>query len=850
MIQGLVQHILGIGKHSMTLNAHGAGIPRAIRMSGLLFILLAMAIGSNRALATSPVFGGLNPAGGQVGTELDVTITGSRLADAQEVMLYDPGISIVKLEPAADGNSIKARFKIEPTCRLGEHRLRIRTAGGITDMRSFRVGPYPSVAEVEPNSDFSKPQPIAMNVTVEGVVENEDVDYFVVEAKKGQRINAEVEGIRLGITLFDPYVAILNEKRFELAASDDTALLLQDAVAGIIAPEDGKYIIQVRETSYGGSGACRYRLHVGGYPRPRAIFPAGGKAGDEIPIAFIGDVKGRFEQKIKIPASQELFGLIAEQDGQRSPSANVFRISDFGNVMEVEPNDERAKATDAGGPLPLAFNGIIDKPGDVDYLKFAAKKGEQYEVHVYARRIRSPLDSVLNIEDAKTGANLAGNDDSGGPDSYLRFSVPHDGEFVVRVTDHLGKGGEDYIYRVEITRVATVASVSFPKPDLNRPQEAQTVSVPKGNRTAMMVAVGRANFGGPMSLKAQDLPQGVTISSQTIPGNLNAIPVLFEAAADAPVAGKLGDLIATHTDPKAGISGGFNQSVELVIGPPNQTIYFTTSVHKAAIAVTEEAPFKLQIIQPKVPLVRNGQMDLKVVVERKQGFDDPITLRMLFNPPGVGSANDVIIPKGQSEAMYPLNASGGAELGDWKIVIVGRAGVKGGTVEASTQLADLKIAEPYIAGQIPLAATEQGDDVEVVCKLDQKLAFTGAAKVILFGLPAGAASKELEITKDAKEVVFPVKIAKDAAVGQHKTLFAQVVVMENGEMVRHNIGAGGTLRIDAPPPPPKNAPPVAAKPDKKPATPEKKPEKRLSRLEQLRLEQAKKDGQTPPPGGK
>ena len=62
------------------------------------------------------------------------------------------------------------------------------------------------------------------------MADNEDVDYFVVEAKKGDRITAEVEGIRLGITLFDPYVAILDAKRFELASSDDAALVWQDGV--------------------------------------------------------------------------------------------------------------------------------------------------------------------------------------------------------------------------------------------------------------------------------------------------------------------------------------------------------------------------------------------------------------------------------------------------------------------------------------------------------------------------------------------------------------------------------------------------------------------------------------------
>ncbi len=82
------------------------------------------------------------------------------------------------------------------------------------------------INEVEPNNDFAAPQAIPMNVTVTGIADNEDVDYFVVEAKKGERISAEVEGLRLGISEFDPYVAILNSKRFELGVSDDAALAL------------------------------------------------------------------------------------------------------------------------------------------------------------------------------------------------------------------------------------------------------------------------------------------------------------------------------------------------------------------------------------------------------------------------------------------------------------------------------------------------------------------------------------------------------------------------------------------------------------------------------------------------
>ena len=143
----------------------------------------------------------------------------------------------------------------------------------MSELRTFSVGALKEIPEVEPNNDFQAPQAIPMNVTVNGVADNEDVDYFVVQAKKGERISAEVEGLRLGITEFDPCVAILNAKRFELGVSDDAALVWRDGFTSIIAPEDGKYIIQVRESAYAGNGACLYRLHVGNFPRATAVVP-------------------------------------------------------------------------------------------------------------------------------------------------------------------------------------------------------------------------------------------------------------------------------------------------------------------------------------------------------------------------------------------------------------------------------------------------------------------------------------------------------------------------------------------------------------------------------------------------
>ncbi|MFO0946333.1 MAG: PPC domain-containing protein [Planctomycetota bacterium] len=585
---------------------------------------VAALTGVDAANGASPTLGAVNPWGGQRGTEMEIFLGGDRLSDAQQILFYKPGIEVLGLE-VVNNNQVKAKIKIAPDCSLGEHPLRLRTATGISELRVFQVGMFPALAETEPNNEFAKPQAIPINTTVAGTVENEDVDYFVVEAKKGDRISAEVEAIRLGITLFDVYVAILDEKRFELAANDDTALLLQDTFASVIAPADGKYVVQVRESAYGGNGSCQYRLHVGNFPRPSAVYPSGGKVGEELTLKFLGDVAGEATQTVKLPeAPKSDFSLFLDQNGLSSPSPNPFRVTDLTNLLEAEPNNEFSNATLAPIPLPLACNGIISEKGDIDCFKVKAGAGQVFEIHVYARRLRSALDAVLTVHDINGNA-IVGNDDAFGPDSYLRFQAPADGEYFIRVTDHLGKGGSDYVYRVETQPVAASLTLSIPQVAQSS-QERQTVPVPRGNRYATLIQGNRVNFGGELVIGADGLPEKVTVQAENMADNLGLVPVVFEAAPDAPVVGKLVDLFATHADPNQKIRGSLLQKVDLVTGPPNITVYYQTSVDRLAVAVTDEAPFKISVVEPKVPLVQNGSMELKVIAERKEGYNAPIAL--------------------------------------------------------------------------------------------------------------------------------------------------------------------------------------------------------------------------------
>ena len=802
---------------------------------------LMLFLSASTLFAASPRLTIILPRGVQRGKEVEVTFSGSLLKDAQEIFFYEPGFTVKKLTPV-NVNSFKATILVAPETRLGEHVCQVRTATGVSDFRTLYVGNLPDVAEKEPNSEFTAPQPVAMNVTVSGVVLNEDVDYYVVQAKKGDRIAVEVEGIRLGNTLFDPYVAILDAKRFEMASADDSTLVVQDSVASAVAPEDGQYIVEVRESSYAGNGNCRYRLHIGNFPRPTAVYPAGGQVGQDIEVKFLGDAAGEFTQKFKLPtAVQEEYGLIAGSKGQFAPSWNRFRLSDVPNSLEVEPNDDRTTASPA--TFPSAFNGILQAQGDKDFFKFTAKKGQQFEVECYGRRIRSPIDPVMYLYNA-AGGRVASNDDSRGPDSYFRFNVPADGEYTVMIQDHLLRGGADFVYRIEFQPIKPVLVVSIPRTE-RYGQYRQQIFVGKNNRFGTLVNVSRRNFAGILHLTPASMPEGITMHFDPMPANLSSMPVVFEAAANAPLSGHLVDFIAQHAENKE-IKGGFSNTSDFIVANPGQSRYYTKTVKRVPICVLEEIPFKIDIQVPKVPIARNGSMNLKIVAERKEGFTAAINVIFPFRPPGIGARSSVQIPAGKNEANYPISANSAAAIGAWKVFALGSATIDGGAAWASSRLCPLAISGPYATFAMGRSACDQGQETEIVCKITKNKDFPAEAVARIFGLPNKATTEEMKFSQTAEELVFKIKTDKATPAGRHKNVFCQITITMNGETIVHNVGST-ELRVDKPLPPkvaPKpmpKAPTVAkAAPKPKPVAPAAKPERRLTRLEKLRLEKAEK----------
>ena len=802
--------------------------------------LLGAAALATMAQAAYPTFSTTQPNGGQRGKELELVVTGTQLQDFEGFIFMSPGFTLKHVDKVTP-NAVTTTIAIAPDVPLGNHMLRIRTKTGISHARQFFVGQYPNVEEKEPNDDFNNPQIVGFNQTVEGIVKNEDVDYYRLSAKKGQRIAIEIDGLRLGYTNFDPYIAILDSKRFELGASDDTILHRQDGFVSINAPEDGEYTIMVRESSYRGDNLSYYRLHIGSFNRPDVVYPAGGKAGSTVKVKFIEKGGDTYEEEVKVPNQVDEDYMLLPKSHESPPSGNPFHIVNFDNVMEVEPNDTQATATVSAGD-PIALNGVIDKPGDVDFFKVPLKKGMKLQVQAFAQALGSPLDSVVNLYNEK-GSSISGNDDGGGRrrlDSKFNVTIPADGNYFVRVTDHLERGGPAYVYRIELT--ATEPSVKFSSPNysVNDSHLRQFIAVPRGGRYATMVNITRNNVSGDMKFEMPNLPAGVKLLTSTLSKDLSSINLLWEATPDAPLAGAALPITLASLDPAQKVTGQLAQEFDIVRS--GNVIYYTEIEDKLPVAVVDEVPYSLEITKPSVALVANGVMDMKVTAKRKGDFKGAIRVMLMWKPTGVSALGEQTIAEGSTECSFVLDANAATPAGKWDFTVLGEAEGGNGRMYNASPFCQIETGPAYLtAPTMALTAVEQGKETEMVCKLEHPLPFNGEAEARVVGVPDTIQIEPTKINKDTQEAVFKVKTTDKSPLGKQANLFVQIDVPVPGGTAAHRVGTGSILRIDpvrkAPAPKPAAAATVAAV---KPAAVAAKPvEKRLSRLEQLRQEAAK-----------
>ena len=788
------------------------------------------------SLAGTPELARVLPRGAQRGQTVELRLRGRRLEAPQELLLYDEGITVASLEevipkPGKQGpgevREVRARIVIAPDCAPGEQRLRLRTASGITELRTFWVGVLPEVEEVEPNGSQEQPQAVELDRTIAGRIRREDTDWFSFQARAGERITAELVAMRLGDVVFDASLRLLDERRFELASSDDTYFAGQDPVLTALIPADGTYYLVAREAAFGGNDAFEYRLHLGHFPRPAVAFPPGGQVGASADLRLLGLAAGITSQTFSFPppGPDGIARLFPSSHLGTAPTPLRVASGALPGLLEVEPNH---RAASGEIPAPGAVHGQILTPGDEDWFHFAAKAGQPLTLRVRARELGSPLDAVANVFE-RGGKHLVGNDDlRGDPDALVRFRAPKDGVYEVRVRDFLNRGGEAFVYRLEIN--PDLPSLTLDLQPIGRDtQLQQTLSVPQGGRAAVLLRTQRSGFREALQVSIAGLGSGVVSEIPEVPAAADVVPLVLQAHALAPLGGGLVAVEARSVG-KAQVSGSFLQVVPLSKGDPNNAVYHTTCVDRMAIAVSAAAPFSLELLAPSSPLVHNGTKELRVRVQRAPGYTQPLRVELLYDPPGVRSQRNVLVKPDQDEVTLRLDANGKASLGAWPLVAIARGDV-GGELSVSSQVVSLEVTAPPLSLQLARVALPQGGPGALGGQVTLATPLVGEARVELVSLPRHVTAEALTLQPGASTLSFALQVGAEARPGAHK-IFCRVTLAGEDPVVLHT---GWTeLRVDRPAP---AAPaPVAAPKPAPPPPPAEVKQAPLRRLDQLRAE--------------
>jgi hypothetical protein len=466
------------------------------------------------------------------------------------------------------------------------------------------------------------------------------------------------------------------------------------------------------------------------------------------------------------------------------------------------------------------LNGIYTNASRPDVFSFAAKKDASWRVRVFARTLGSPMDPKIWIRAANNPKDLVAADDSRMPDmGYVSirgswstkdvldpvtiFKAPADGQYIIGITDSRGQSGDDYIYRIEIEPVRDTIYTHITSPDGYQIPRLTGLIVPQGNRWTINVQLAPAlgnNYKDEVELEAVGLPPGVTMIAPRFPKGATRMPVQFVAAPDAQLQSALIELRARPVNRATPLESPSQQGFYL-LNRPNEYPWHLVFLNKYALAVTERAPFDIELEDLQVPLIRNGELTLKVKVRRNGDFHGPIEIQPDWLPPNVSGSPTVTIAADKNEGDFKIQANDKVTLGTYQVAMnastTGGDGFSGfGRVRVSSRFVNLRISDPYVTATLLRSSLERGKSGEIIAELKQSVHFDGNATVSLLRLPKGISlAAPAQITSADSRVVLHLKANDDALLGLYRDIGCEILLIDKGQSVKQVTGAG-ILRVD------------------------------------------------------
>ncbi len=709
----------------------------------------------------APVLAAPLPLGVQRGTTLDLTLTGSNLAEPTGLWTSFPCKVTVPAENnnGKDNAKLLVRLEVPADAPVGLHTVRLATTRGMSNLRPFCVDDMPQLNEEGGNRAKTTPQALPVPCVVVGRADAEASDYFKITAKAGQRLSFEVLGRRLG-SAFDPQLTLMDARGRELIGghSNDAPGLQTDPRLTYTFKEAGDYLIEVRDSTYRGGPDFHYRLRVGDFPCATAPLPMAARRGNKVSVTFAGpNVEGVAPVEVTVPEDPTVNTVWVAPTFPNGPSGwpVALAVSDLDQAAEQEPNNEPAKANRVA--VPGGVTARFEAKGDVDHFVFAAKKGQRYVLEATTLELYSPTEVYLVLKDAK-GGQVAVSKPAQAP--RLDFTAAADGDYTLTVEHLLHWGGPAETYHLSFAPY---------RPGFDLTLALERWDVRPGGTVALPILATRRDYTGPIEVSVVGPPglEGkatIAAGQPAQPGQL-ATTLQVSAGPDAPSGpytlvlrgkAKINDQdVTSYVSVRAVVS----QALGGLPYPPR------TLNEQVAVAVTEKAPFALAVKFDQPESLRGGTVGLTVTATRVAGFTEEIALSAAGLPANVTAALKNI-PASQTEAKGELKPAANAAVGSFPITVSGKAKFNGKDFTVPAPPSPLVLVPPFVLKVEPAPVPlEPGGKVKVKVTATRKGGYQGPIALEFRNLPANVTAPKAEIAADETSADVEITAADNAAAG-------------------------------------------------------------------------------------
>jgi hypothetical protein len=504
------------------------------------FIAASLWLVVRAAVTGEPELISVYPFGGQQGVEFQTMVRGRSLDHVSAIWFDCDQISatIVGVENDKSGAPVAAAPKkkkkssssTEPLQLLtlavnvnqgaepGVHYMRVLTPRGVSNPLPLRIHKEFAILEEAGRHDLPEAaQKIpAFPVVISGkIAATGEVDYYSFQVQQGEtlRFDALSAGGALdpGLTLFEPTGSWFRADRLtELAFNDEEVSYPGFPVNAAITykfSRAGRYFVRVNGFLGESGSDYSYQLSI------RRASPNQAQADPMQPAHLSSSAAAEWEERSwKRELGPDRLKVLSSRGGESAaiPDVPIVRLDGQGNKGSADP---------VPITIPALLEGTIERPADIDRVKFKVKAGDRVAIEVETLRKTipqfNPFLRIVSTGGDEAFTNVHSTVNTCG-DLILKqiqpktiYSFPRESEYILEIRDitHL-YGDESFAYRVMLRQ-------QVPHMGEIRVSEQQ-INLMAGEATKVSVDTDQEEgFDGQIALTVEGLPEGVRAVTAT-----------------------------------------------------------------------------------------------------------------------------------------------------------------------------------------------------------------------------------------------------------------------------------------------------------------------------------------------